>query len=242
MRNLLLIAAGILFFFSVSSLSFLVTSVTVVSAAEEKKEEAPVKASDNKAEVKPEAKPEIKAEVKPDVKSETNAEPKKEQKKQLGKTSLMGGGDKEPTVITSNSLTADNNAKTALFTGHVVAKKGDRTFYADRMLVHYIESADGESSNIDRIEADGNVKLVRNARVITSDKMIYYAGADERAVFTGGPRATEGKNMLTGTIMTYYMKDDRSVVENSKVFIVEKDQGSQTKRPGTPKSESGVKK
>jgi lipopolysaccharide export system protein LptA len=242
MRNLYFIAAGVLFFFSASSVSFLVSSVTTASAADEKKNEAPAGVSDNKDEVKPEAKPETKTEVKPDAKSETKAEPKKEQKKQTGKDSFLGGGDKEATVITSKSLTADNNAKTALFTGHVVAKKGDKTFYADRMLVYYVESGDGENSNIDRIEADGHVKLVRNDRVMTSDKVIYYAGADERAVFTGSPRATEGKNLVTGTIMTYYMKDDRSVVENSKVFIVDKDQGSQTMKSRTPKSGSGVKK
>jgi len=242
MRNLLLIAAGILFFFSASSVSFLVSSVTVAWAADEKKDDTPLKFSDNKVEAKPEAKAETKTAAKPEAESKSGTETRKAQNKQPGKNSLMGGGDKEPTVITSSSLTADNNAKTALFTGHVVAKKGDRTFYADRMLVHYIESADGETSNIDRIEADGNVKLVRIDRVITSDKMIYYAGADERAVFTGSPRATEGKNVLTGTIMTYYMKDDRSVVENSKMFIVEKDQGPQTKKQRTPKSESGVKK
>ena len=134
-----------------------------------------------------------------------------------------------PTVITSESLTADNKAKTALFTGSVVAKKTDMTLYADRMLVYYSEG--GSGSNIDKIEADGNVKLVRGNRIITSGKMVYYAGKDERAIFTEGPRAAEGKNVVTGTKMTYYMKDDRSVVENSKVFIVEKEPGEQEKKP-----------
>ncbi|HMK55765.1 MAG TPA: LptA/OstA family protein [Dissulfurispiraceae bacterium] len=133
-----------------------------------------------------------------------------------------------PTVITSESLTADNKARTALFTGSVVAKKGDMTLYADRMLVFYSEG--GSGSNIDRIEADGNVKLIRGDRVVTAGKAIYYAGQDERAVFTESPRASEGKNVVTGTKMTYYMKDDRSVVENSKVFIVEKEPGTPEKK------------
>ncbi|HMK59524.1 MAG TPA: LptA/OstA family protein [Dissulfurispiraceae bacterium] len=130
----------------------------------------------------------------------------------------------EATIITSESLTADNKAHTALFAGSVVAKKGDMTLYADRMLVYYTEG--GSSNNIDRIEADGNVKLIRGDRVVTSGKAVYYAGHDERAVFTESPRATEGKNVVNGTKMTYYMKEDRSVVENSKVFIVEKESGS----------------
>ena len=137
--------------------------------------------------------------------------------------------DQVPTVITSESLTADNKAKTALFTGSVVAKKGDSTIYTDRMLVYYSEG--GSGSNIDKMEADGNVKLVRGERVVTSGKMVYYSGTDERAIFTESPRAAEGKNVVMGTKITYYMKDDRSVVENSKVFIVEKEQGTQEKKP-----------
>ncbi len=134
-----------------------------------------------------------------------------------------------PTVITSTSLTADNKAKTALFTGSVVAKKGDMTLYADRMLVYYVDS--GSGSNIDKIDAEGNVKLIRGNRVVTSGKVMYYAGPEERAVFTESPRAAEGKNVVTGTKMTYYMKDDRSVVENSKVFLVEKEQASREAKP-----------
>jgi lipopolysaccharide export system protein LptA len=236
MRNQYFIAAGILFVFSISSVSVIVSSVSPASAAEEKKEEVSVKAPGAKDEIKPEVKPETKTEVRSDAKSEVKEGPQKAQKKLTGKDSLMSGSDKEPTVITSEALTTDNNTKTALFKGSVVAKKGDKIMYADSMLVYYTESSDGESSNIDRIEATGKVKLVRGDRVITADKAVYYAGADERAVFTGSPRAIENKNMVTGTTMTYYMKDDRSVVENSKVFLVEKAQGSEPKKTKAKKA------
>ena len=151
--------------------------------------------------------------------------------------------EQAPTIITSESLTADNKAKTALFTGSVIAKKADTTIYADRMLVYYSEG--GSGSNIDKIESDGNVKLVRGDRVVTSGKMVYYAGTDktdERAIFTESPRAAEGKNVVTGTKMTYYMKDDRSLVENSKVFVVEKEQGTQERNPQEKKPQEKKKK
>ena len=153
--------------------------------------------------------------------------------------------EQAPTIITSQSLTADNKAKTALFTGSVVAKKADTTIYTDRMLVYYSEG--GSGSNIDKIESDGNVKLVRGDRVVTSGKMVYYAGTDkdktdERAIFTENPRAAEGKNVVIGTKMTYYMKDDRSLVENSKVFVVEKEQGTQERNPQEKKPQEKKKK
>jgi lipopolysaccharide export system protein LptA len=188
---------------------------------------------------------ETKAELKTGDVKKADADPvkpAKTPKAKAGKSPLMGGGDKEPTVITANSLTADNKAKTALFTGNVVAKKGDGTLYADRMLVFYVETGDGENSNIDRIEASGNVKLVRNNRIITSGKAIYYAGEQERAVFSDKPRATENRNVVTGTLMTYYIKDDRSVVENSKIFIVEKEGSVMDRKPADSKSSDKKKK
>src|SRR5208282_2498677 len=52
---------------------------------------------------------------------------------------------KEPTVVTSQKMTTDQKAKTALFEGNVVTKKGDRTMYADKMLVHYSEEKGGSN-------------------------------------------------------------------------------------------------
>jgi len=131
--------------------------------------------------------------------------------------------EKAPTIITSRTLNADNKAKTALFEGNVVAKKGEMTMFADRMLVFYAEEKGG--SNIKKIDAEGNVKLIKGDRVVTSGFATYFAEPEEHIVFTGEPRATEGENVVTGTKMTSFIKDDRSVVENSKVFLVEKKRG-----------------
>ncbi len=126
-----------------------------------------------------------------------------------------GEKGKEPTVITSRSLTADNKAKTALFEGAVVAKKGDMTMSADRMLVHY---ADEKGGGIRRIDAEGNVKVLKGDRAVTSQAATYLTDP-ERIVFTGEPAATEGENVVRGSRMTFFVKDDRYTVENSKVFL-----------------------
>ncbi|MFN3395313.1 MAG: LptA/OstA family protein [Thermodesulfovibrionales bacterium] len=122
-------------------------------------------------------------------------------------------GSKGPIVITSTTLTADNKARTALFEGSVIAKSENMTLYSDKMLVYYTETG-----KITKIEATGHIKLIRGERVITSDSAIYLAG-DEKVIFTGEPRAMEGNSIVTGTKMTYFLNDDRSIVENSKVII-----------------------
>lgn len=120
---------------------------------------------------------------------------------------------KGPVVITSATLTGDNKARTALFEGSVAAKTETMTIYSDRMLVYY-----SEGGRITKIEAAGHVKLIKGERVITSDEATYFA-EEEKVLFTGRPKAMEGNNMVTGTKMIYLMKEDRSIVENSKVFM-----------------------
>jgi len=124
-------------------------------------------------------------------------------------------------VITSETLTADNNAHTALFEKSVVARTTNKTLYADRMLVFY----DPETGNMTKAEAKGNVKYVvetnNGSRVITSTEATYYAD-DEKVIFTGEPRATDGENVVTGTRITYLVNEDRYLVEKSKVFLKKK--------------------
>ena len=120
---------------------------------------------------------------------------------------------KGPFVVTSVKLTADNKAHTGLFEGSVVAKSESMTLYADRMLVY-----SSEQGKITKIEAAGHVKLIKGEKVVTSDEATYFT-EEEKVIFTGQARAVEGTNMVTGTKMIYLMNDDRSLVENSKVFM-----------------------
>ena len=121
---------------------------------------------------------------------------------------------KGPITVTSETLTNDNKAHTALFEKNVIARTTDMTIYADKMLVTYKEN----TGEVTKIEASGNVKLYKNTRLITSNNATYYA-AEDKVVFTGEPRAVDGENIITGSTMTYYIAEDRSHVENSKVYL-----------------------
>ncbi|MBI4684067.1 MAG: hypothetical protein HY755_02590 [Nitrospirae bacterium] len=122
-----------------------------------------------------------------------------------------------PIVITSETLSADNKARTALFEGSVVAKSESMTLYSDRMLVYYAE----QTGNVTKIDAEGRVKLVKKDLVVTSKAAQYFAD-EEKMIFTGEPRAVEKGNVVTGTKMTYLMREDRSIVEDSRVLLENK--------------------
>jgi lipopolysaccharide export system protein LptA len=133
----------------------------------------------------------------------------------------------EPVTITSKTLTADNKAKTAVFEGAVKAVKGDMTLYADKMTVYYQDERPG--SSIEKIESEGNIKVIKGERVVTSAFAQYFAGFDEKIVFTGEPRATDGGNVITGSKMTYFFNSDRYIVENSRVLLQDKESRGQKK-------------
>lgn len=122
-----------------------------------------------------------------------------------------------PITITSETLTADNKAHTALFERNVIAKTTDMTIHADKMLVFYTEAG----GDVTKIESTGNVRVFRDSRVITSNSAIYFAG-EEKVIFTGEPRAMDGDNIVTGSKITFFMADDRFMVENSKVILKSK--------------------
>lgn len=124
---------------------------------------------------------------------------------------------KGPITVTAESLTADNKAHTALFEKNVVVRTQDMTIAADKMLIFYKE----DGGEVTKIEATGNVRLIKESRVITAQNAIYYADED-KVVFTGEPKAIDGDNVVTGSTMTYLIKEDRSRVENSRVFLKNK--------------------
>jgi lipopolysaccharide export system protein LptA len=124
---------------------------------------------------------------------------------------------KGPIVITSQLLTADNKAHTALFEKSVIARTKDMTMYADRMLVY----SDQKTGDVSKIEATGKVKVIKVNRIITSNEATYYADG-EKVIFTNEPRAVEGENVVTGKIMTYLMNEDLFLVEDSKVLLIKK--------------------
>ena len=144
------------------------------------------------------------------VVSAANAQEAAEGPKQAGEEKLFSG----PIVITSDTLLADGARGSAIFTGSVVAKGDDFNMKAEKMKVLY--GADGGA--LQRIEADGSVKLVRAGRIITSERAIYDS-SDRKVTFTGNARAVEGGNVLVGTKIIYMIDDDRYEVEGSKIFL-----------------------
>jgi lipopolysaccharide export system protein LptA len=139
--------------------------------------------------------------------------------------------ERSPIVVTAKALFADNKKKTAVYKKDVVVKKDDITLYADEVTVRLLPSEgagkDGErqgadifkgAGKIDTIEAKGGVKIVQQDKVATSDAAVYYSQSD-KIVMTGSPRVWQGQNVLTGSRITYDIKDDTFQVDEAKTVL-----------------------
>jgi len=120
-----------------------------------------------------------------------------------------GGKDRSglPISIKSNQMSADNMGKTAVFSGKVMARQGDVTIYADKMTINYGD----EKGEVEKIEADGNVRIVQENRIGFASHALYES-KQGRITLTGNPKVTQGADSITGATITYLIDEDKSFV------------------------------
>ena len=130
---------------------------------------------------------------------------------------LIDSTEKTPVIITSETLVADNKNNTAIFEGAVTAKTDTMTMYSDKMTVYY----DNSESKVKKIHAVGHVKVNKEERVLFSHEAIYMEDG-EKIIFTGNPKAVDGENVISGKQIIFYLKDERVIVEGSRVILQNK--------------------
>ncbi len=131
----------------------------------------------------------------------------------------LGDSQGQPIVIKSDSLEFDHQRKRVTFSGNVDAKREDWTILCQKMVVYYLEkskeSTQKESMKIEKIVAQGNVKITRQSGgLATAEEAIYYWD-EERVVLTGKPVVQQGDDFVEGTVVTLLLKENKSLVEGS---------------------------
>jgi len=137
--------------------------------------------------------------------------------------------------ITSKSMTVKNMEHLAVFDGDVVMIKEDMTITSRHAEVTFASKDDtaGNSKSssglispqsqfsdneVTLIHATGDVVLKQGEKEAKSKEAFYYQKED-KVILLGDPVAWEKDTKITGTKMTIYLREDRSVVEGSKVLI-----------------------
>lgn len=125
---------------------------------------------------------------------------------------------KQPIEIASDTLEVMQNEHKAVFSGNVIAKQGNISMQASRMLVFYDDNAGGGASTaaagvkgISRIEADGGAFFSSPRETVRGDKAVYEVN-QQQIRMDGNVILTRDKNVLKGTQLTYNLKTGKSVL------------------------------
>jgi lipopolysaccharide export system protein LptA len=116
-----------------------------------------------------------------------------------------------PIDITSDTVEADQKTNTVIFKGNVVAKQEDTTLYANTLTIFY----DPNSKKLKEIIAVGNVKVVQLERRATGQKATFDQDKN-KVIMDGEAVVREGANVIRGERITYYVDEERTVVEPVK--------------------------
>ena len=118
---------------------------------------------------------------------------------------------RSPIDIASDTVEGDQKQNTVSFKGNVIAKQEDITIQTDLMVVYY----DPETKKLKEVIAHGNVRVVQADRRATSRKATFHQN-ENKVVLDGDVVIREGDNVLRGERVTYYIDEERSVVEGAK--------------------------
>lgn len=122
-----------------------------------------------------------------------------------------------PVKITSDRMTYDENGKVVSFVGKVVAQHGELTLWADKLSAFFVSKSDKKFSvdSVDRIVAEGNVRAKRGKTEGTCGKVTYLVG-EQLLRMEDDPVLQDGPNSLTGEVINFYVRENRSEVVGGK--------------------------
>lgn len=116
-----------------------------------------------------------------------------------------------PIDITSDTVEADQKTNTVTFKGNVIAKQEDTTLYANTLTIIY----DPTTKKLKEIIAVGNVKVLQLDRRATGQKATFDQEKN-KVIMDGEAVVREGANVIRGERITFYVDEERSVVEAGK--------------------------
>ena len=118
-----------------------------------------------------------------------------------------------PVKINSDRMTYDETGKVISFVGNVVATHGELTLWADRLSAYLSSQTDKKYSadSVDRIVAEGSVRAKKGTTEGTCGRLTYLV-APQLLKMEENPKLQDGPNSLTGEVINFHIKDDRSEV------------------------------
>ncbi|MCZ6625791.1 MAG: lipopolysaccharide transport periplasmic protein LptA [Deltaproteobacteria bacterium] len=146
--------------------------------------------------------------------------------------SFAFAGEADPIFITSDRMEMDRTENTITYRGHVVTQQGELTMKSEALTAYYSPDMKG----IKKIIAEGKVHVTQGRRVAIGAKAVFN-GKDRTITFTGNPVLCLGKSQISGSHITFFIEQDRAVVEGGSkrvkaVIFPEELKGQEKGQPG----------
>lgn len=142
--------------------------------------------------------------------------------RQAGPGAAQPGLASGPITIDSDRLEVLDKEKRAVFSGNVVAMRGDMMVRSSAMIVFY--DSDGTNSaaqagpsgnqNVRRIEMTGKVFFSQRDQQATGDSAVYER-ASETLVLSGNVVLTQCQNVVTGPRLVVNLRTNQAQVEGA---------------------------
>jgi lipopolysaccharide export system protein LptA len=125
-----------------------------------------------------------------------------------------------PVNVTSDRLSYVDSDRKAVFSGNVIVRAQETTIHSDAVQVILLpkksQAETKSASQLERIEAQGDIKIEQAARHATGSRLVYTA-ADEKMVLTGTPAHPPSifdaeRGQITGDSLTFFTHDGRVLV------------------------------
>jgi len=181
----------------------------IASIQEEEGRKAISPKAESKGEGKLEEEKRIAAIPSAPIKPKKEEKPKKRDLPEAGEAKFMETG--QPIDITSDRVETYSKENLVVFKGNVMARQKDIVIYADTLEAIIVEDGKG----IERVVANGNVKIQQGLRVANCQKAVFY-NSDQKVILTGDPRVWEGGNMVSGDEIVFDIRQDRVEVKGGQ--------------------------
>ncbi len=135
----------------------------------------------------------------------------------------FGGNDDVPLeVYADNGIEWRQNDNTYVARGNAKAIKGTTTVYADTLVAHYRKSATAGGSEVWKVEADGNVRIVSTDETAYGEKAVYTID-DGALIMTGGnlKLVTPRETITARDRLEYWDKKNLAVARGDALTVTE---------------------
>lgn len=167
-------------------------------------------------------------------------------------------GQTGPITVDADHLEIRDKEKKAIFTGNVVATRGDSTVRSSVMVVFYAgdvagtqtpapptqPAAPASQQQVRRIEMTGKVLLNQRDQTVTGDNGVYeHEGERETLTVTGNVVVTKGQDVIKGTKLVVDLHTNQAQVDSGpgeRVRAILVPNEAQTPAPGAPGATSST--